>query len=86
MVDVSSWEAMSEDERREFRELSPLWQQVLSDRGIVDGSELLVGWEIILRDGAWGFTQHGIPLPKPWASSRAVVNALRTDAIQNLNR
>jgi hypothetical protein len=86
MVDVGTWEALSEEERREFRELSPVWQQVLADAGIVDGTELLVGWDVILRDGAWGFTRHGSPLAKPWASSRAVVNALRADAIQNLNR
>jgi hypothetical protein len=86
MVDVATWEALSEDERREFRQLLPVWQQVLADRGVADGGELLVGWEIILRDGTWGFAQHGVPLAQPRASCRAVVNALRADAIQNLNR
>jgi len=86
MVDVATWEGLSDDERREFRTLLPFWQRVLADRGVCDGAQLCEGWEIIRQEGIWAFAVGGTVLPQPRSSSRAVLNALRTDAIQNLNR
>ena len=86
MVDVATWQALSDDERREFRSLLPVWQRVLAAREITDGTDLLTGWEIIPQDCAWCFAHHGHPLPHPQATSRRVLQALLSDAIQNLGR
>ena len=86
MVDVATWQALSDAERREFHALLPIWQQVLATRCITDGTDLLTGWEIVSQDPAWCFAHAGVVIPQPQATSRWVLQALLTDAIQNLGR
>lgn len=86
MVDQATWETLSDHERREFDTLLPVWQQLLAARGITDGFDLLTGWTIVLQDPAWCFAHAGVVIPQPQATSRWVLQALLTDAIQNLGR
>jgi hypothetical protein len=86
MVDMATWQALSDAERREFHALLPIWQQVLATRGFTDGTDLLTGWTIVPQDPAWCFAHAGVVIPQPQATSRWVLQALLTDAIQNLGR
>lgn len=86
MVDLATWERLTADERREFEALLPVWQQRLEELGIGDGTELLQGWEIVVDETGWRLVRTVESSPELRGSSRAVLQALWRDAIQNLNR
>ena len=84
MVDDGTWNRLSLEEQREYQTLSPRFIQAVIDFGVLDewGKQFQVA-----GDGDCFFLSNGGP---PFAAikskSKAVIDALRTDAVQNYNR
>lgn len=86
VVDQGTWNRLGPAGQQEFRELLNQFQFELQRRGITDGIEFAQLWRVQLSQDVWmiGNGQHfleGVASPR-----QDVIEALFTDAVQNLNR
>lgn len=86
MVDLGTWNRLGPAGQQEFRELFERFQLELQRSGITDGADFAQLWRIQLVQDVW-MIGNGQDFLAGVASLRQdVIEALFTDAVQNLNR
>lgn len=87
MVDAGTWTRLGDGERMEFSRLRPLLPAALQCLGIEDGFEFSQIWSVRkLGQEEWCISDGHDRLDGVVSSSRAVIEALFSDIVQNLNR
>jgi hypothetical protein len=86
MVDTGTWNRLDDAARQEFRDLFRQFQEALRDAGVHDGYDLGMNWFVQLVDGLWTISNGSKMLQGVTSTRRAVIDALYTDGVQNLNR
>lgn len=87
MVDAGTWSRLGDGERMEFNRLRLLLPASLQSLGIQDGFEFSQAWLVeTLGDESWCISNGRDRLEGVVSKSRAVIEALFSDIVQNLNR
>jgi hypothetical protein len=87
MVDAGTWSRLGDGERMEFSRLRPLLPAALQCLGIEDGFEFSQIWSVRkLGQEEWCISDGRDRLDGVVSRSRAVIEALFSDIVQNFNR